>query len=131
MAPKPPKSAFVHFQLAKRDEIMGSRPGMTYNEYAQEIGRLWRGMTDEDKQAWKELADEDKLRYNAEMTNYKMPAYASDSDSDTVSWNVALLYKFLCWVSSFVGQVSEEMQIYQGPQRLRISFCSTRSVIRL
>lgn len=63
---------------------MNSKPGMTYNEYAQEIGKLWRGMCEEDKQAWQDLAHEDKVRYNAEMANYKAPPYDSDSDSDSV-----------------------------------------------
>lgn len=76
--------------MAKRDEIMGTHKDMSYNEYATEIGKLWRSMPEEDKGPWKELAMEDKARYEAELVNYRDPIwYGSDSDSDSGGKNMA------------------------------------------
>ena len=80
-APRPPKSAFIHFQFAKRDAIPGTQSKAEYNRYAAEIGRMWKTMHNDDKRAWKDIAMEDRLRYDAEMENYK-PPYISDDNSE-------------------------------------------------
>ena len=73
-APKPAKSAFMYVLEAKRDDILQERPNLSYNQLAQEVGKIWHSMSDAEKSPWRDLAAEDKARYDAEMANYE-PIY--------------------------------------------------------
>lgn len=59
---------------AKREDILQERPTLSYNQLAQEVGKIWHSMSDAEKSPWRDLAIEDKARYDAEMANYE-PLY--------------------------------------------------------
>ena len=55
---------------------------MPYNVLSQEVGNIWRTMSDLEKSPWMELARNDKIRYEAEMMNYKPSRFSDHSFVD-------------------------------------------------
>ncbi|OQR98525.1 chromatin-remodeling complex ATPase chain [Achlya hypogyna] len=65
---KKPRSAYVLFSLAKRNEVRASMPeGTGIVELMSKLTDLWLVMTDEEKEPWNEAQEKDKLRYEREM----------------------------------------------------------------
>ncbi|VDP02661.1 unnamed protein product [Soboliphyme baturini] len=70
-APKRALSAFFFFSQGKRPEVQKGHPDYKVGQIAQELGRMWKELTDEQKKKYEEMALRDKLRYENEMKDYK------------------------------------------------------------
>lgn len=109
-APKNPKSAYMFFSTAKRDEIKAANPDATFGQIVSKsfiatamtksciahrifptsfstcvlqgklLGEEWKKISDDDKAEFEEKAEEDKKRYQKEMEDYTPP---SDDDDDS------------------------------------------------
>lgn len=63
-SPKRPKSAYLYFCSAKREEV--SKELKTLGEATKELARLWGDLPPNDRKEYDEMAAEDKLRYKNE-----------------------------------------------------------------
>lgn len=81
-APKGVRTGFQFLLDSKRAEMQRENQHMPYNVLSQEVGRIWRAMTDVEKSPWMELARNDRIRYDAEMANYKPPRYIESGNFD-------------------------------------------------
>mmetsp|Transcript_255 Transcript_255/g.346 ORF Transcript_255/g.346 Transcript_255/m.346 type:complete len:197 (-) Transcript_255:1183-1773(-) len=70
-APKNPLSAYLFFVVKQRSEMSPSDSELDFREMAKKIGRMWRGMSKEEKQPYVQLADYDKKRYEKEKQQYR------------------------------------------------------------
>ncbi|OUC45858.1 HMG box [Trichinella nativa] len=70
-APKRALSAFFFFSHAERPEVQKSHPDWKVGQLAQELGRMWKALNDEQKRKYEEMAIKDKARYELEMKDYK------------------------------------------------------------
>ncbi|VDK17657.1 unnamed protein product [Anisakis simplex] len=66
-------SAFFFFSHDKRPEVQQQHPDWKVGQVAQELGRFWKALSDEDRMIYERKALEDKERYAEEMRNYKQP----------------------------------------------------------
>ncbi|KRY41320.1 High mobility group protein 1.2, partial [Trichinella spiralis] len=62
-APKRALSAFFFFSHAERPEVQKSHPDWKVGQLAQELGRMWKALNDEQKRKYEEMAIKDKARY--------------------------------------------------------------------
>lgn len=67
--PKKAKTSYICFCQVKREDIK-NESGLSAKDITAELGRLWRGMDDDDKKPYVELADKDKERYGEEKKNW-------------------------------------------------------------
>uniref|UniRef100_A0A915AFE4 HMG box domain-containing protein n=1 Tax=Parascaris univalens TaxID=6257 RepID=A0A915AFE4_PARUN len=72
-APKRALSAFFFFSHDKRPEVQQQHPEWKVGQVAQELGRYWKALSDEERMVYERKALEDKERYAEEMRNYKQP----------------------------------------------------------
>jgi len=70
-APKRALSAFFFFSNEKRPEVQTGHPEWKVGQVAQELGRMWKALTDEEKAVYEQKANMDKQRYADEMKNYR------------------------------------------------------------
>jgi len=70
-APKRALSAFFFFSNEKRNEIQQSHPEWKVGQIAQELGRFWKSLTEEERQVYEKKAAGDKERYADEMRAYR------------------------------------------------------------
>jgi len=70
-APKRALSAFFFFSQVKRPEVSQSHPDYKVGQVAQELGRMWKELTEQEKKTYEEMATRDKGRYEVEMRDYK------------------------------------------------------------
>jgi hypothetical protein len=70
-APKRALSAFFFFSNEKRPEVQGRHPEWKVGQVAQELGRMWKALTEEEKKVYEDRANNDKQRYAEEMRSYK------------------------------------------------------------
>jgi len=70
-APKRALSAFFFFSQVKRPEVSQSHPDYKVGQVAQELGRMWKELTDQEKKTYEEMTTRDKGRYEVEMRDYK------------------------------------------------------------
>lgn len=73
LAPKRGKTSYIFFCVDKRDEIKNSNPDMSATDIIKELGRVWRSLSDVEKEPYIQLSSEDKDRYNDEMADYVVP----------------------------------------------------------
>lgn len=62
-APKRALSAFFFFSNEKRSEVQAGHPEWKVGQVAQELGRMWKALTDEEKGVYEQKANMDKQRY--------------------------------------------------------------------
>lgn len=70
-APKKNKSAYLFFCEDKRPEVKDAFPDMKGTEVMSELGRLWKELSDEEKEQYNEQAAEDKEKYLQEKTKWE------------------------------------------------------------
>jgi len=70
-APKRALSAFFFFSHDRRPDVQQSHPDWKVGQVAQELGRYWKALTEEERQIYDRKALGDKERYAEEMRNYK------------------------------------------------------------
>ncbi|KAI1721135.1 HMG (high mobility group) box domain-containing protein [Ditylenchus destructor] len=70
-APKRALSAFFFFSNERRVDVQKEHPEWKVGQIAQELGRCWKGLTEEEKSVYEKKATEDKERYSLEMQQYK------------------------------------------------------------
>jgi mRNA-degrading endonuclease RelE of RelBE toxin-antitoxin system len=70
-APRRPLSAFFFFSQVKRPEVQQGHPEWRVGQVAQELGRMWKDLTETDKKRYEEMVVKDKARYEIEMRDYK------------------------------------------------------------
>ena len=68
-APKRNCNAFMHFSPAKVRELKEEK-NLTHKQATSLAGKLWKAMTDEEKQPFVDAAEEDRKRYTEELVNY-------------------------------------------------------------
>jgi HMG box factor len=51
-----PKSAFLLYSQAKREEVKGKHPGLDVVGVTKMLGEEWRKLSEEEKQEWKAKA---------------------------------------------------------------------------
>lgn len=71
-APKRSLSAFFWFSNDERGKVKAQNPEYGVGDIAKELGRRWADADQESKGKYEALADKDKIRYEKEMTAYKM-----------------------------------------------------------
>ena len=69
-APKRPKSSYIIFCGAKRDEIKKKNPEMKATEITSKLGEIWQSLNDKQKKKYVDEAGKDKERYEEEMNEY-------------------------------------------------------------
>lgn len=70
-APKRALSAFFFFSNERRGEVQTKFPSWKVGQIAQELGRTWKSLTDEERAIYEKKATDDKERYNEEMKSYR------------------------------------------------------------
>ncbi|CAD6186025.1 unnamed protein product [Caenorhabditis auriculariae] len=70
-APKRALSAFFFFSQDRRPAVQGQHPEWKVGQVAQELGRLWKTVPQEEKDMYERKAQMDKERYAEEMRDYK------------------------------------------------------------
>uniref|UniRef100_A0A915E562 HMG box domain-containing protein n=1 Tax=Ditylenchus dipsaci TaxID=166011 RepID=A0A915E562_9BILA len=70
-APKRALSAFFFFSNEKRPEVQQSHPEWKVGQIAQELGRYWKTLTEQDREIYDKKAAEDKERYAEDMRIYR------------------------------------------------------------
>jgi len=69
-APKRPKSSYIIFCGAKRDEIKKKNPEMKATQITSKLGEMWQSLNDKQKKKYVDEAGKDKERYEEEMNEY-------------------------------------------------------------
>ena len=83
-APKRPLTPYILFCMEKRDTVKTDNPSMGGTEITTELGRLWKKLTDDEKDIYKKKYQEDKVRYDSELSNYESPDESSPTEKKTV-----------------------------------------------
>ncbi|KAF8359667.1 hmg-1.2 [Pristionchus pacificus] len=85
-APKRALSAFFFFSHDKRPEVQGANPMWKVGQVAQELGRMWKALSDAERADYERRAHDDKERYAQEMREYKqrtgMDGHMDDEEDD-------------------------------------------------
>lgn len=63
---KRPKSAYFFFCDDKRKEVQLANPGKGMGDISKALGKLWKELTEEDKQTYNDQHEEDVQRYEDE-----------------------------------------------------------------
>ncbi|RLN96401.1 hypothetical protein BBJ28_00014466 [Nothophytophthora sp. Chile5] len=69
-SPRRPKTAYNLMYMSKRAELLATYQ-MSHNECSALCGRLWRQMSDVERDPYQRMAAEDKRRYQAELQSYQ------------------------------------------------------------
>jgi len=70
-APKKALSAFFFFSNEKRPGVQVEHPDWKVGQIAQELGKYWKTLSDEERQIYERKAADDKQRYDSEMKDYR------------------------------------------------------------
>jgi len=70
-APKKALSAFFFFSNERRSAISQEHPEWKVGAIAQELGKLWKSLTDVEKSVYERRASDDKARYEEDMRAYR------------------------------------------------------------
>lgn len=71
-APKRALSAFFFFSNEKRPEVQQGHPEWKVGQIAQQLGRDWKVLTEEERGRYDKMALEDKERYAEDMRMYRI-----------------------------------------------------------
>lgn len=69
--PKRAVSAYIHFCNERRAQLARENPEMKGKAAMTELGRLWRELTEEEKQPYQRKYEEEKERYDQEVEEVK------------------------------------------------------------
>jgi len=70
-APKRPRTSYIYFSLYQRPLILKDDPKIDVTEVAKIIGKIWKTLTDTQKQQYKDMAAKDKTRYEKEKAEWE------------------------------------------------------------
>jgi hypothetical protein len=70
-APKGPVSAYFHYMVAHRAQVVAEDTSRTFGDVAKVCSAKYRVMKDEEKKEWEDKADADKLRYKHQLEVYE------------------------------------------------------------
>jgi hypothetical protein len=73
LAPKRGKTSYIFFCVKKRNEIKESYPDMSAKEIIKELGKVWRSLSDDEKETYVNMSVKDRNRYEEEISNYVAP----------------------------------------------------------
>lgn len=79
--PRRPQTAYNIMYMSKRAEVLATYQ-VSHNECSALCGRLWRQMTDAEREPFQRMANEDKLRYAAELKEYRAKLEAANKAND-------------------------------------------------
>lgn len=68
--PRQPQTAYNLMYMSKRAEILATYQ-MSHNECSALCGRMWRQMSEQEREPYHRMAEEDKLRYEFEMREHR------------------------------------------------------------
>ena len=71
-APKKPKTSYMYFCDDFRKDITEKNPDLKMGGISKELGKIWNGYSDDDKEKYNELAKKDKNRYEDELEEYNL-----------------------------------------------------------
>lgn len=60
-------------------DLKSANPEWKVGQVAQELGRRWKDLTEEEKKSYEEMAIRDKTRYEQEMRDYKVGSNPSQA----------------------------------------------------
>ena len=80
-APKRAASAYIIFGQHKRQEVKDAHPEFKSPDIMREIGRLWKELTDEEKQPYNKLASDAKSAYVSKKSAYDAKKAAEPVES--------------------------------------------------
>jgi hypothetical protein len=69
--PKKPMTSYLFFANEQRDNVRKENPSMKLAEIGKILSKMWKELSEEDKQKYNRLAEEDKDRYEQEFDNFK------------------------------------------------------------
>ena len=55
----------------KRPEVQGAHTEWKVGQVAQELGRMWKLLTEDEKKVYEKMSTNDKAQYKKEMKKYK------------------------------------------------------------
>ncbi len=70
-APKRPITAFLYFSQQLRPSLKNQNPGWRMAELSQELGRMWREMSESERTPYLKYEEEVKGKWRLESANYK------------------------------------------------------------
>lgn len=70
-APKRPLSAFLFFSQKTRPSLKKQKPGLRMAEMSQELGRMWREMSEAERMPYTKCEEESRERWLRESAKYK------------------------------------------------------------
>lgn len=63
---KRPTSSYMFFTKLNREKVIAENPGIKFGQIAKKLGKMWKNMSNEEKEPYNKMAEEDKERYNKE-----------------------------------------------------------------
>ncbi|XP_003372975.1 high mobility group protein 1.2 [Trichinella spiralis] len=100
-APKRALSAFFFFSHAERPEVQKSHPDWKVGQLAQELGRMWKALNDEQKRKYEEMAIKDKARYELVPFQWTLGIFLA-SCSLCLSFRPIVNVKNSCFLFSYI-----------------------------
>jgi len=80
----PFKSAYVCFSLSKQDEVTKALgPSSSIDDIANELARIWKHYSDEERSIWEKESKKDRERYQAEKFRYSSDV-SIDGEEDSL-----------------------------------------------
>jgi hypothetical protein len=80
-APKRPVTAFLYFSQQVRPTLQEKKPGIRVAEISQELGRMWREMTEEDRKPYFDHEDIVRKKWREERAKYLEAKEKAAADS--------------------------------------------------
>lgn len=81
--PKKPKSAYIFFCQSYRPTLLKSNPNLLSKNIMQEMGNVWKKLSQEEKSKYQKQSDDDKKRYTTEMTTYSETSPTKEESKTT------------------------------------------------
>jgi len=81
-APKKWKTAYIHFCMSHRDDVIKQNPVMKTTEITSHLARLWKDVSVDERAHCEKLSQSDKQKYEKEMEKYDSTS-GSDSAKET------------------------------------------------
>uniref|UniRef100_K3WLW4 HMG box domain-containing protein n=1 Tax=Globisporangium ultimum (strain ATCC 200006 / CBS 805.95 / DAOM BR144) TaxID=431595 RepID=K3WLW4_GLOUD len=90
--PRRPQTAYNLMYMSKRAEILATYQ-MSHNECSALCGRMWRQMSDQEREPYHRMALEDKTRYDSEMQEYRAKLEQTRMEETEVSLKKSLGFR--------------------------------------
>ena len=71
--PKKASTAYILFSNEMRESVKSKNPTMKSNEIMTELGRLWKQISDADREKYQKMFELERTRYETEMSSYVPP----------------------------------------------------------